>query len=340
MSIPAQPWDRISIYVRAAWMTEEGGSLGPASDLSEPVVVFPSPVFGATANWSLLCSECGRFEIRSVGDPSQVTVHQARSSPWVMETRIDSPSNGSRFVWYNWDTDQLLLTSTEDPSLPPIGPFPAPETSIVLDIDLLGDGDEEILFYDHRNGNRIELWDLSGDVPTFLGAPPTPSSGTLGPIADYDGDGEEDLLWIRSGQPMEVWSLKPFAQYTGTWEFEHVYDLDKLGHDDYPIVGADDFDGDGWQDLLWRGTDGSLWITYLAGDGDSIRTIELPGEPDDIHLEFVGSAEINSNPGAEIALRDRRNGRLWIMYPRSETTLARSVHFDTGSDWRVVDFGF
>ena len=84
--------------------------------------------------------------------------------------------------------------------------------------------------------------------------------GPLSGIADFDGDGNPDILWrnTTSGQNA-VWYLDGVT-VTGSAV------LDSMADQTWTIVGTGDFNGDGKPDILWRNTtSGQNAVWYLNG---------------------------------------------------------------------------
>lgn len=114
--------------------------------------------------------------------------------------------------------------------------------------DVDGDGDDDIIVQDRRK-RKIEAALMSADfsVKQVLLGSQKPARWDLIDIADYDGNGQADLLWRDLSSIAEggagVWHLTSSLDLSG-----NPLELNLgLGH---AVVGSADYNGDGSADLL------------------------------------------------------------------------------------------
>lgn len=342
--IDVKAGERVAIYVHGARPHPDGGwELGPASEISPTVYILGTPSFrdAEDGHWIAHCSSCRKAVQRDLADPLVASSQFAPLAGWTLATRTELADGSRWLVWQSPERDRLLLSSFDDPTAPPIGPMSTPPEAFedVLDID--GDGGDEFLFVAASQGNQLDRYALgAGNTLAWSGSSPGMVGGELGPIADYTGDGRDDLLWIhRERDLVAVWSFGDFHPEQQKWIFRDSFLLDVSPARGYQVAAAADYDGNGEIDLLWRGdAEGDLWLNYRV-DGAVDQIVRVPGLPGDDRLEVVGSPEVDAVPGAELALRDLDSGRLWILYPAIESYPAREAVIDAGAGYETVYVG-
>jgi hypothetical protein len=75
-------------------------------------------------------------------------------------------------------------------------------------------------------------------------------------VGDYDGDGDDDLLW-QNGNTMVAWEME-----AGGYVTNHNLPGTSSG---YSVRASGDFNGDGTDDILWRSTAGAT-VTWIIED--------------------------------------------------------------------------
>ena len=167
----------------------------------------------------------------------------------------------------------VLVASWSTSSAAPLGTLiGVPGRTVVGDFD--GDGDADIFYQTGINGSSWEYALNNGDgtfTPIFHAASPFTGlslpdhTGTNYFVADFDGDGDMDLLaGVNNGQG------RYFYNHNGGF-FERNASLPTLTVGSRMVVG--DFDGDGDADILYQsGSSGSLW-GYARSNGDGTFTL-------------------------------------------------------------------
>ena len=100
---------------------------------------------------------------------------------------------------------------------------------------------------------------------------------------------------------------------------------------------ANDMDGDGKADILWRNiATGRNW-TYLM-NGASISTSQGINTESDQNWHIVGNGDYNGDDTADILWRNRATGRNW-MYLMNGASISTSQAVNTESDqnWQIVN---
>jgi hypothetical protein len=101
------------------------------------------------------------------------------------------------------------------------------------------------------------------------------------------------------------------------------------------VASVGDYDGDLWLDLLLRSSNGNLRVVYLRR-AVAVSVVALPAATDDVNRRVIGSADLDTVPGDEIALRRLGSGEISIVQPRITQSAARTVVLTPGSSWRPL----
>jgi hypothetical protein len=131
--------------------------------------------------------------------------------------------------------------------------------------DFNGDGKADILWHDQRRGTLyVWLMDattaVAGAYITAEGNPDT--SWQINGLADFNGDGEADILWRhkRTGD-LQVWFMKG-TKATGASSLLPARAADPQ----WQIARVADLDEDGQTDILWHNRlTGDLLVWYMNG---------------------------------------------------------------------------
>jgi hypothetical protein len=130
-----------------------------------------------------------------------------------------------------------------------------------------------MVWIDGRSG-AVEEWTMAGQGATAAVAAVTSSgalpAGAVGIVlADFNGDGDSDILWMDAKRRAGVLLLVGgSAAWTGQLHpgVETFWDF----------VGAADFSGDGYVDAMWRDTDTGLLGDWWINDTASIWNFDYP----------------------------------------------------------------
>jgi hypothetical protein len=161
-------------------------------------------------------------------------------------------------------------------------------------------------------------------------------------VADFNADGEPDLLWQHQSEGwLVVWALN------GTVRTETLFPVPNRALDDFvnwKVVGAEDFNGDGDPDLLWRhaGT-GGLVVWLMDGVNKVTAQVPQPSAPsaDALNWRVVGTADLNGDTHPDLLWQHGPTGNLivWYMNGLVRTGTATPTPSAPSSDvtnWDVV----
>jgi hypothetical protein len=165
-------------------------------------------------------------------------------------------SGGANTVWY-----MKGVTHTGSASL---GAVTDLNWKIVGTGDFNGDGWPDILWRYNGSGGNNAVWYMKGVIHTGSASlsAVTDLNWQIVGTGDFNGDGWPDILWRYNGSGGNnvVWYMKGVI-HTGSASLSAVTDLN------WKVVGAGDFNGDGWPDILWRynGSGGNNVVWYMKG---------------------------------------------------------------------------
>lgn len=176
-----------------------------------------------------------------------------------------------------------------------------------------------------------------------LGAWPFAATDSIDAIADFDGDGRDELF-VRSntqagilgfsGTSLQSTAMRPFESWFGWWRFTAAQ----------RILGVGDFDGNGREELLIRDPVYGLAIVGQSGAGFSLHSItffnsNLGGYTLRSDVQVLGIADFDGAPGGaqEIAVRSL-DGIAFLK--RQGSSLVRITHtpWNGAMGWWALDF--
>jgi hypothetical protein len=216
---------------------------------------------GVVTNWLGLPD--GSF----VGNAANVWT--AVSTDWHIESTGDFNGDGLNDIL--WRNDSGIVTNWL--GLPDggfVGNAANVWTAVSTDWHIEGTGDF------NRDGLNDILWrDDSGVVTNWLGLPDGSFVGNaanvwtavstdwhIEGIGDFNGDGRDDILWRNDNDVMTNWLGQANGGFVG-----NAGNAGALASPDWNIVGTDDYNGDGRDDILWRHDSGAIteWLGQANG---------------------------------------------------------------------------
>ena len=166
----------------------------------------------------------------------------------------------------------------------------------------------------------IAFWDLAFQAPTALAA-----------NGDQTGDGNADILFRNSGDGQNtLWGMTGSTRDANTA-------VETVGTS-WSIVGDGDYNGDGFQDILWRSDTGQVAIWLMQG-ATRIANLALP-TVSDLNWTVVGDGDYNCDGEADILWRNTLTGAnaIWQING-GQRTANYGVLTVSNTDWVVIADG-
>jgi hypothetical protein len=191
------------------------------------------------ADWLLV----GRGDFNSDGKPDLV---------WQNKT------DGSIYLWYMNGTTRIGAAT------PSISRLEDPQWRAVGVGDFNKDGRPDIVWQHAVNGT-LSVWQMTGttvnETVSIVPSGTTDLQWKVVGVADFNGDGNSDLLWRNMGTgDLAAWLM------SGAARIVHA-PLNPLSVRDqkWQIGAVMDANGDGKPDIVWEHTDGTIMIWHMNG---------------------------------------------------------------------------
>jgi hypothetical protein len=206
--------------------------------------------------------------------------------------------------------------------------------------DLTGDGISDILWRNHRTG-AISVWEMNNTTyvaARSLTAGVSDVNWQVADLADFTGDGNLDIVWRNTLTGTNVlWQMNDLA-FVSASNLPTITDLNwsVSGMSDQPRIKKDDFDGNGFADVVWRNTstgENSLWLMTAANALGGAATLPTVAGSN-WRIQAVG--DINRDNLPDIIWRDTTGGSniAWLM--NGSTRVATVNLPSVPAPWQIV----
>jgi hypothetical protein len=183
---------------------------------------------------------------------------------------------------------------------------------VVATGDQNNDDQSDVLWRNSDNGQlRWQIFDANSNPlePVYL-LTINDFNWSIGGTADFDRDGQLDVLWYNRVSGEAGWWLMNGAQ------IREVAMLQTVGNpSDWNAVGTADANGDGQIDILWR-NDGTQATGWWLMNGKAIQSVAylVPNEPDS-NQQVKGIGDFNRDGTIDVLWQNRISGstNLWLM---------------------------
>jgi hypothetical protein len=204
--------------------------------------------------------------------------------------------------------------------------------------DFNGDGRDDVLW---RNNN--------GQITDWLGQPGGGFASNFENVnanvdlswhivgtGDFDGDGRDDILWRNDSGRVTNWLGQTNGGFTSNFA-----NADANAGLDWHIVGTGDFNGDGYDDVLWRNDNGQItdWLGQ-AGGGFASNFDDLNANVD-LGWHIAGTGDFNGDGRDDILWR-HDSGRVtnWLGQANGGfVSNFANADANAGLDWHIVATG-
>jgi hypothetical protein len=153
-------------------------------------------------------------------------------------------------------------------------------------------------------------------------------------IGDFNGDGRDDVLWQNANGTVREWLGQADGSFAGN--VEHVNFLAAAGSQ---LIGTGDFNGDGFDDLLWQTSDGRVTDLLGQAGGGFVDNYTKVSIVTDWHA--IGTGDFNGDGRADI-LWQNANGTVREWLGQTDGTFVGNtahVNFVAPAGARVIDIG-
>ncbi len=283
----------------------------------------------------------------------QGSIWSSMPAEWQMQGMGDFDGDGKDdILWKNINTGMLFIWCLND-----LAPANQLSQGILWDSmpaewqvtgigDFDGDGKDDILWKNINTG-MLFIWLLNGtqqadQLTQGILWNSMPAEWQVKGIADFDGDGKEDILWrnISTGM-VYLWCLNG-VQQANLINQGAIWDSMPS---DWVIDSVGDFDGDGKSDILWRNINsGQLFVWLLNGTSraDTIIQGELwSSMPAEWQTTAVG--DFDGDGKEDLLWRNINSGQIlvWLMNGVQSASQLSQATIVNGmpKEWQILGVG-
>jgi hypothetical protein len=215
--------------------------------------------------------------------------------------------NGDLYVWY-LDHDRVF-----DGGYPNPRGFASTEWQIRGLVDMNDDGHVDVYWQNVVTG-ALYVWFLNDRTVTG-GSYLTPAyfydtAWRAAGLGDFNGDGQEDILWRNEGTGgLYVWYMDKLVVVGGG------YLSQVLPGATWQIRGVAGFDGDAKADILWHNqVNGQLYVWFMDGTTFKGASYLNPSALTDTAWRIVRAADFDGDGKTDLLWHAQSTGDLYVWY--------------------------
>jgi probable HAF family extracellular repeat protein len=259
-------------------------------------------------------------------------------------TTLDDPNGAKGTIAYGINDQGEIVGGYTDASSVSHGFLAAPASFASTDWQTVGVGDfngdgKADLAWQHTPDHQVQLQFFDGNTPTSSGPianSPFDASWSVVAQADYNGDGNQDLVYRHASDGLtEIQLLKGASGIGGGVITNNPFDAS------WNIVAAGDFNGDGKSDLAWRRpSDGLVEEQFLNGN-NAIGGGIIQGNPFDASWNIVASSDFNSDGKSDLVWQRPSDGLVEIEFLNGLHVAGGGIILSNpfGQGWSVAGAG-
>jgi probable HAF family extracellular repeat protein len=185
------------------------------------------------------------------------------------------------------------------------------------------------ILWQNSNGDVVRWFMNGGTISSTADFGVIPPSWSIQGTADFNGDGNADILWRNTTTgDVVIWFMNGEAisasAYLGTIPSSWM------------IQGTGNFNSDGKADILWRNSNGDVVIWFMNG-GTIASSVDLGVIPSSWSIQ--GTGDFNADGNSDIVWRNTNSGdvNIWFM---NGGTISSSVDLGvTPASWTIQATG-
>lgn len=150
-------------------------------------------------------------------------------------------------------------------------------------------------------------------------------------VDDFDGNGNADILYRNAvtGTCFIILTRPDWWYVMGSGVYHYEADLA------WQIADTADLNGDGMADVIWRNTDGRVWVQLM--NGHTPIASGLIWHEADPNWVIKGSGDFNGDGNADLLWRNASTGIVFVMLMDGTNILSTSImHREPDLSWKLV----
>lgn len=197
------------------------------------------------------------------------------------------------------------------------------------------------VFWFNAATGQVETWHIQGvnvvDTRQVNLANTDPNWKIVG-TGDLNGDGYPDIVWRHQTQGwLAYWTLVNNS-VTGTG----LLSIPKNADLNWTIKGVGDVNGDGYADLIWQHTDGSIAVWTMRGATVLTTTLFSISGTGDPNWKIAAVADLNKDGKEDLIFQHATGGWLAVWFVNG-TQITRinylSINQQSDTNWKIQAAG-